>query len=207
MNWGWLAAVIGGALWTVHGAFEMLEPFGGATQSHDDRDFEVVTNSALFMLYATPGTLALALTAASLLATLRWCQLPASGIGLWGLRATYLVFAFSGLALVGLVLRFVPAFVVGIVFGGLALGVAAGLIGLDGLRIGINRTWIVTLLAIGGFGIVTVPLRPLVFAVEVLPQSAGFAFIAAFGLVWMILGYLLSRSEPPEAGDTGWEEE
>jgi hypothetical protein len=206
MNWGWLAAVIGGALWTVHGAFEMLEPFGSDTQPHDDHAFEVVTNSALFMLYATPGTLALALTAASLLATLRWCQLPASGIGLWGLRVIYVVFAFSGLALVGLLFRFVPAFVVGVALGGLALAVAAGLIGADGLRIGINRTWVVTLLAIGGFGIVTLPLRPLVFVFQVLPQSAGFAFIAAFGLAWMILGYLLSRSEPPEVGDAGWEE-
>jgi hypothetical protein len=207
MKWSWLTALIGGALWTIHGAFEMLAPLGGAVEFSEERGYDIVVNTGVYILYGLPGTAAIGLTGAALLATARWCELPVGPAGLWGARAAYAAIGLGGLALAGVLFLFVPAFVTGIVFGGLMLGVAAGLMAFDGHEVGVNRWWIATLAAIGGFGIITLPLRPLVNAFEVLPYSAGFAVIAAFGLTWMILGYLLARSEPPAENAVDWLEE
>ena len=53
------------------------------------------------------------------------------------------------------------------------------------------RRWAAPLLALGLLGLFLLPLWPLVFAGEVVPEAGGAGIIALFGLGWVLVGYQL----------------
>ena len=92
---------------------------------------------------------------------------------------------------------------------GLAIGITPlvlGPIGLGTPVLGAAACFVATgarsadrgpLLVIGALGLFALPLRPLVYAVQVIPLAAGAALIGLFGLGWVALGWRAMRRERP----------
>ncbi|CAA9549916.1 MAG: hypothetical protein AVDCRST_MAG73-2767 [uncultured Thermomicrobiales bacterium] len=194
-----LITALGGLLWVPYGVFEMLQPWGEDTDYRDDRGYEVVTDILLYRVYGLPGSAALLLTALGLIWVFRVFGLPADRAGRTGLVLAYAALALAVLSAIGLVIRFDPLFTAPRIFGTLALGGATLLAGVATRRIGLARGWAVGLLALGLLGLFLLPLWPLVYAVELVPEGGGVGIIALFGLGWALVGYGLwsGRGEEP----------
>ena len=198
-RWSGLAAMLGGALWIPYGIFEMLEPWGADVAYRDDVGYSVITDASLFVAYSMPGSLAVLLTSLGLLGVLILLRVSAAGrSGRSALILVYVALALSILSLAGVIAQFDPLFTVGRVFGSLALGTAALLVGIGALRSRMAPGWTLTLLYLGLAGLFLFPLWPLVYALEWVPQAGGAAFMVLYGLGWMVLGYML--------GSEKWEE-
>lgn len=185
MLWPALAMMLGGVLWVPFGVFEMIAPFGIASVYQDDLKYEVITDPVLHLVYGIPGALALMLTAFGLGATA-----PRSGgLSAVGRVLAYVILAAGVLSGVGLAIGLAPLFVTPIGLGTPVLGLAAVLIatGRDERR--------ALLLAVGVLGLSNLPLRPLVYAVGIIPPVAGAAIIGLFGLSWLALGWVTLRRE------------
>ncbi|HEV2126684.1 MAG TPA: hypothetical protein VGW38_28320 [Chloroflexota bacterium] len=181
------SAMLGGLLWVPYGVFEMVQPWGDDTVYRDARGYEVVTDAGLYWLYSLPGSIALAMSAWGLLGVLVVLGLRAR----LGRLSAYAALALALLSLVGLLIQFDPLFTAPRIFGTLALGVATLLAGVDARRRGSTRDWAAMLLALGLLGLFLLPLWPLVFAIEVLPEGGGAMIIALFGFGWLWVGYRL----------------
>ena len=83
---------------------------------------------------------------------------------------------------------FVPLFFAGIVFGSLILGAASFLVGMDARRAGVASHWTTGLLILGIMGLLLLPLRPLVYALALIPEGVAAVFMALFGLGWLLMG-------------------
>ncbi len=188
-RWTGLGAAIGGILWTVYGAFLMLEPWGVAEVYKEDLGYQLVTNRPLYWIYTLPGGLALMLTALALLGIRREYGLPRGRVGKLGLVLTYLTLGLALLSLVGGVTLIAPLSFAGRAFGTLALGAATFLIGLD--LPSAKKASKTALLVLGGMGLLLLPLLPLVFAVALITTSMAAVFFAVFGLGWSVMGYHL----------------
>ena len=90
-----------------------------------------------------------------------------------------------------MVALFDPLFTAGRIFGSVALGVATFMASIDARRTGAAPGWTLALSALGLMGLLLLPLWPLVYALEWLPEGAGAAFMALFGLGWVALGLAL----------------
>jgi len=191
IRWDGLAAMVGGALWVPYGVFEMLEPWGVDTVYSDDVGYSLITNTSLFVTYSLPGSLALLLTSLGLLGVVARLGLRAGRIARIGLILTYVAVALAILSLAGVIVLFDPLFTSGRVFGSLALGIATFLVGVDAPRRRAAQGWTAALMALGLAGIFLFPLWPLVYALMWVPEIAGAAFIALFGLGWLAVGYAL----------------
>ncbi len=190
-RWSPLLATIGGLLWIPYGVFEMLQPWGTDTVYREDRGYEVITDETLFVAYALPGSLALLLTALGLAGVVGLFGLPAGRIGRIGRILAYVAAALAVFSLAGVIALFDPVFTSGRIFGTLALGIATLLVSVEAHKKGVARHWTLALLLLGAIGIFLLPLWPLVYALEWLPEAAGAAIIALFGLGWIALGYRL----------------
>lgn len=182
-----VVAGLGGLLWVPYGVFEMLQPWGIDTVYRDDKGYEVVTDALLYWVYSLPGSLALMLTTWALLGVL-------AQLGLRGRAGRILAYAALALAILsigGLAIRFDPLFTAPRIFGTLALGAATLLAGIEARRRVLLRGWATVLLVLGLLGLFLLPLWPLVFAVELVPEGGGAAVIALFGLGWVLVGYRL----------------
>lgn len=191
-RWGGLAAILGGALWAPYGVFAMLEPWGAGVVYRDDVGYSVITNTSLFVTYSLPGSLAVLLTSLGLLGVLAMLRASAGRIGRSALVLVYVALALSVLSLAGVILLFDPLFTSGLIFGALALGAATFLAG--GVNARGSHTapgWVVALIALGLAGIFLFPLWSLVYALMWVPEAAGAAFMALFGLGWMAAGYAI----------------
>ncbi len=191
IRWGGLAAMVGGALWVPYGVFEMLEPWGTDTVYRDDVGYSLITDTLLFVTYSLPGSLALLLTSLGLPGVAARLGLRAGRIARIGLILTYAAVALAILSLAGVIVLFDPLFTGGRVFGSLALGTATFLAGVDALRSRAAQGWTAALMALGLAGIFLFPLWPLVYALMWVPEAAGAAFMALFGLGWLAVGYAL----------------
>jgi hypothetical protein len=198
IRWSGLAALLGGALWVPYGIFEMLEPWDADVVYRDDVGYSVITDTPLFVAYSLPGSLALLLTSLGLLGVLTLLGASAGRTGSISLVLTYAALALAALSLAGVIVLFDPLFTGGRIFGSLALGTATFLAGVNALRSRVASVWTVALLVLGLGGVFLLPLWPLVYAVMWLPEAAGAAFIALFGLGWMAVGFALwsKRGEP-----------
>ena len=183
-----LAAILGGVLWVPYGVFEMLEPWGPAVIYRDDLGYQLVTEPLLFLAYSLPGSLALLLTSLGLLGIAAHLGLPATRLGRAAGILAYVAVGLGVLSLAGVVVLFGPVFTSGRIFGSLALGTATFLAGIAAQRAGVQPVWTLGLLALGSMGIFLLPLWPLVYAVDLLPTTAGAAFMALYGLGWIGLG-------------------
>lgn len=181
--------MVGGVLWAVYGVFEMLKPWGVAEVYRPDLGYELITDRALYVLYGAPGTAALILC----------------GLGLRARAAAYTgrlvalgrLFAYGSVAAgvlsgLGLAIGNAPLFIGPIALGTPLLG-AATCFAAAGAR-GTER---VLLLITGALGLFTLPLRPLVYALGVIPAAGGAAAIALFGLGWIAIGWRAMRGERP----------
>ncbi len=191
IRWAGLAAVLGGVLWIPYGVFEMLEPWGVDAVYRDDPGYSVITDAALYRTYSLPGGLASLLTSLGLFGVFALLKLPVGRTGKIGLLFIYLAVVLSALSLVGVAVMFDPLFTAPRIFGSLALGIATLLAGLDARKTGAGAGWIAALLVLGLAGMFLLPLWPLVFAIQVLSEAAGAAFMTLFGLGWLATGYRL----------------
>ena len=196
-RWSGPVAILGGLLWVPYGVFEMLEPWGTDTVYRDELGYAAIADGRLFVAYSLPGSLALLLTALGLLGAVRRLRLSACRTGRIGRILAYVALALGALSLAGVGALLDPLFTAGRIFGTLALGVATMLAGVAARRVGAPPDWVAALLLLGLMGLFLLPLWPLVYAVELLPTSAGAAFIVLFGLGWALLGYRL-RTAPAE---------
>ncbi len=176
------AAALGGLLWAPYDVLEMLQPLGGDTVYRDDRGYDVITDALLYSVYGLPGSLALLLNTLGLLGVFARLGLPAGRLGRSGLILAYVSLALAVLSVAGLVVRFDPLFTAPRIFGTLALWAATLLAGVEARRIGAARGWAATPLVLGLLGLFLMPLWPLAFAVEAMPEGAGAGVIALFGL-------------------------
>ena len=177
--------VVGGALWALFGVFEMLKPWGVAEVYRPDLGYELVTDRALYVLYGLPGTAALILCGLGLRALLRG---RAGRLVSLGRAFAYGALAAGALSGVGLAIGSAPLFFGPVALGMLVLGAAACFSSANAQ--GADRA---LLLVTGALGLFTLALRPLVYAVEVIPPAGGAAAIALFGLGWVILGWRARR--------------
>ncbi|MBA2470418.1 MAG: hypothetical protein H0V37_13520 [Chloroflexia bacterium] len=192
------AAALGGLLWVPFGVFEMLKPWGVDRVFRDDRGYEVVTDALLYRVYNLPGSLALLFTALALLGVYQLLGLPHGRTGNIGRILAYIALALAVLSAVGVSVAFDPLFTGPRIFGTLALGAGSFLAGVDAQRAGSASGWTAALLVLGMLGLFLLPLWPLVYALEVVPEGGGVGIIGLFGLGWALVGYRL-RSLPSAA--------
>ena len=203
---GALASVLGGALWVPYGVFEMLEPWGAAKEYREDVGYSLVTDPGLFVAYSTPGALALLLATLALLTVISLMAAP-SRLRRAGQLAAYAALGLALLSAAGVAGQLDPLFTAARIFGTLALGAATLLVGLGTRRAHPSLSGTrVPLLVLGVMGMLLLPLWPVVYAMEVLPEAGGAAFIALFGAGWAALGIalLLKHVRPrPRPGHAG----
>ena len=188
------AVILGGVLCVPYGVFEMLKPWGTDTIYREDVGYEVITNIMLYRIYSLPSGLALLLTSLGLLGVFALLRLPGAGMGRVGVVITYIAVALGILSLLGVVVLFDPLFTAPRIFGTLALGAATFLAGIDAYRTGARFGWAVALLLLGLLGMFLLPMWPLVYAVELMPETGGAALMALFGIGWVVLGLALVRT-------------
>lgn len=183
-----LSALVGGALWIPYGIFEMLEPWGPGKVYREDLGYELVTDSLLYVVYSLPGSIALILTAIALL------SLGSSGrrVARAGRILASVAGAIGALSTVGVIVQFVPLFFTGLTFGSLFLAVGAVTLGIDAGGGRTSLAWPSLLIATGVLGVLTLPLRPLVYALALVPNVVGAGLIGLFGLGWVAFGLLRS---------------
>jgi len=199
-RWAGPAAVAGGLLWVPYGIFEMVPPWGTDVVYREELGYSVIVDASLFVAHSLPGTLALLLTSLGLLGVLARLGPPAGRARTGGRSLTYAALALAALSLVGVGGLFDPVFTAARIFGTLALGAAAVLTSLGAHRAGAGLGWTLALLALGSLGLFLLPLWPLVYAVELLPEAAGAAVIALFGLGWVGLGIAPIRRRQLHSG-------
>lgn len=199
IRWSGLAAMLGGIFWMSYGVFEMLEPWGGDVVYRDDEGYSVITNTLVFVVYSLPGSLAL-LTSLGLLGVLVRLLMSVGRIHRIALVLVYVTLALSVLSLAGVIVLFDPLFTSGRIFGSLVIGTATLLTGVSAFGSRAALGWTIILVALGLAGIFLLPLWPLVYALQWVPEAAGAVFVALFGFGWMPLGYVFwsERSEAVE---------
>ena len=194
------AAVLGGLLWVPYGVFEVLPPWGADVVYREEVGYSVIVDASRFVAYSLPGALALLLTSLGLLGILARPGPPAGRARTGGRILAFIALALGAVSLAGVGALFDPVFTAARIFGTLALGAAAVLAGLGARRAGAGSGWTLALLALGILGLFLMPLWPLVYAVELLPEGAGAAFIVLFGLGWVGLGIALIRRGQLQSG-------
>ncbi len=185
------AVLLGGFLWILYGPFSMLQPWGADVAYREAKGYSEVVDTPLFLVYSLPGALALVLNAAGLLGIT--VRLPERGRTLQTVTRglIYLALGLGLISLAGVVALFDPGFTAGRIFGTLSLGAAALLASEAARRGGAATTWVRALSLLGAVGIFLLPLWPLVYALQWLPEAAGALVIAVFGVGWMWAGWRL----------------
>ncbi len=192
------AMVLGGFLWIVFGYFRFITPQGPDVLWRQDLGYSVILNTGLFVLYNVPGVLALLLTAWAALSLLPTTQTSGRALK----RAAWILLllaAFFGLvATAGQIILFDPLTTGGLSFGTLFLGLGLCFAGWAAARKGGSSGEYpgflgAGLMVLGVIGVATLVLRPLMFALALLPVAFGTAAHALFGLVWIALGLNLGN--------------
>jgi hypothetical protein len=188
-----IAMAVGGSLWIVYGYFRFLMPRGPDVMWREDLQYSAIISTELFLLYNLPGILALLLTAWAALSCLTTLQAARTGKKRTAQALLALSFLFGVLGTVGQVVRFDPLTTGGLGFGVPILGLAVFLAGLSargGKVVHDHSSWSgLSLVLLGVIGMFTLPLRPLMFALSMLPLAFGTAVFALFGAGWIGLGF------------------
>lgn len=196
--------VAGGFLWIVFGFFRFMMPQGADVLWREDLGYSLILSTGLFVQYNLPGVLALLLTTWTALSLLHAIQTTRTGLK----RAVWILLvlaAFFGLiATVGQIVLFDPLTTGGLSFGTLFLGLGLFFAGLAAARRDESsrehpRFLGASLLLLGAIGMSTLLLRPLMFALGLLPLAFGAAAYAFFGIAWIVLG-LNFNSQPRKSG-------
>ncbi len=188
MRRGASGTVVGGILWAIYGVFEMLEPFGVAKVYDAGLGYELITDRVLYLLYGAPGALALILCSFGLITLARGHAGRLVGLGRILAVATLGGGVLSG---AGLAIASAPLFFGPIALGTPVLGAATCVVAAGARRL--SRADRALLLLTGALGLFNLPLRPLVYALRVIPLAGGAAIIGLFGLGWIALGWRAMR--------------
>lgn len=199
-----VALVAGGILWMFHGYFKFVMPAGPDAVWQEDLGYSPILSSGLFFLYNVPGVLALLLTAWAALSFIPNIVTVRTAMKKTAVVLALLAFLLGLLAAVGLAVLLVSPTTGGISFGVPVLGLALILVGIaagasrPGQR-GQQRVWRLVLTATGLVGMATLPVQPLVFALQLLPLTAATATFVLFGGGWIVLTVILPRGhgQPP----------
>jgi hypothetical protein len=199
------AMVVGGVLWTFHGYFQYLTPLGPDAVWREDLGYSPILSTELFLLYNVPGVVALLLTSWATLSYVSRLRTAHTGLIRAAQILGLLAFVFGLIAAVGLGVLFVAPTTGGLSLGVPLLGLALFLIGLAVARDGKGpypppRLLGPLLMLLGAIGMMTLPLRPLMFALAMLPLAFGTTAFALFGAGWVVLGFSLRSRISQEAG-------
>ncbi|MBT2554420.1 hypothetical protein [Arthrobacter sp. ISL-5] len=201
----WWAMFIGGLLWIVHGYYRNLTPHGPDVLWQEDRQYSPVLSAELFVLYNLPGVLALLLTAWAALSYLAFVPAAHSRLRRTARVLVALSLVLAIIAAAGQLIQFDPLTTGGLSLGAPVVGLALFLSGVAATGDGHDRNGNPKLLGLGlmllgAVGMFVLPLRPLMYALELLPLAFGAAIFALFGTGWIILGFSLRNAA---ARDTG----
>lgn len=194
----------GGILWMVYGYFQFVTPQGPDVIWREDLGYSPILSNELFLLYNLPGVLALLLTLWAAVAFIRTLHVQKSRAKRTTQLLAVLASFFGLIAVVGQSILFDPLKTLGLALGTPLLGLAMLLAGVIIIRDarstkGRKRSLGTTLLFLGLIGLLTLLLRPLMFALALLPLAFGTAAFAAFGAAWILLALSL-RNEPEWRG-------
>ncbi len=190
----------GGVLWIVYGYFRFMTPQGPDVVWREDLGYSPILSNDLYWVYNLPGVLALLLTLWASMSFLRTVSTRRNRMKRAALLLGVLASLFGVVALVGQVILFDPLKTLGLALGTPLLGLAMLLGGLitvlDG-RVSRGRQGLLgaALILLGVSGVFTLLLRPLMFALALLPLAFGAAASALFGAAWILLAFSL-RNEP-----------
>jgi len=184
--------VVGGLLWLVHGYLRFLTPHGTDVVWREGLGYSQVVRVDLFVLYNLTGVAALLLTSGGTLRALSSLRTVRRGLVRAARIVALLAVLFSLGAAAGLVLLFDPLTTAGLDLGEPLLGVSLFLTGLavvtDRDESGHPRWLGPLLIGMGALGLATLPLRPAIYAIGLVPLGAGTVAFALFGAGWIVLG-------------------
>lgn len=197
--------VAGGILWVIHGYFRFLMPQGPDAVWREELGYSPLLNTELFVLYNLPGVLALLLTSWAELSYLHTLRTAHTGLKRAAQIMALMASILGLMATAGQVVLFVPPTTGGISLGVPVLGLALFLTGLAVVRDGKGpyghpRLLGPVLMSLGGIGMVTLPLQPLMYALALLPPAFGTGLFSLFGAGWIMLGFSIHNETIREAG-------
>ena len=191
--WTGAAAIGGGVLWSAYSVFEMLAPWGVASVYQDDLGYDRMLNVRLFQTYVLPGTVAVMLLSCGLLGLIARWQLPATRTTRVARMLAYVALGCGSVGVVGGLLPLAPLALGGAMLGSIVVGFATFLVALASRDAPVGRAERVAVLVVGVLGLMLMPLRPLVNALDLLAPSAGALVLALFGLGWAGIGAAVWR--------------
>lgn len=192
------AMAAGGVLWIVHGYFRNMTPQGPDVVWREDLGYSPIVSTELFLLYNLPGVFALLLTAWAALSYLATLNTAHTGLKRTAQILALLAAVFGLIATAGQIVLFDPLTFGSISFGTPTLGLAIFLTGLavasDSRGQEHPRVLGPGLMLLGAIGLFILPLRPLMYALELLPLAFGALVFALFGAGWVVLGFNLRKA-------------
>ena len=196
----WLMTA-GGALWAVFGYYRFLLPHGPDVQWREDLGYSLILNNGLFVLYNLPGVLALLMTALGAFRYVAAVHPVKRKLGNVSRVLLIIAAVFGLMAAAGQLGQFDALTTGGLSFGVLFLGQALFLAGLamternTGLR-KYGPASAFALILLGITGMLVLLLRPLMFALQLLPLVIGAAVCIAFGVGWIVLAQVPGLKHP-----------
>jgi hypothetical protein len=196
----WLMTA-GGALWAVFGYYRFLLPHGPDVQWREDLGCSLILNNGLFILYNLPGVLALLMTALGAFGYVAAVHPLKRKLGNASRVLLVVAAVFGLMAAAGQLGQFDALTTGGLSFGVLFLGLALLLAGLamTAKNTGTGRYGPVqgfALMLLGITGMLILLLRPLMFALQVLPLAFGTAACVLFGVGWILLVRVAGLTRP-----------
>lgn len=192
------AMIAGGILWIVYGYFRFVTPQGPDVEWREELGYSPILSTELFLLYNVPGVLAILLTLWGTLSHVHSLRTEHTRLKLAAWIAALLASVLGLLATAGQVILFDPLKTFGLAVGTPILGLAIFLAGLAVVRDGKTQNGPSlrvgpVLMLLGVIGMFTLPLRPLMFALSLLPLAFGAAAFALFGASWILLASSLRK--------------
>lgn len=199
------AMIAGGILWIIYGYFRFITPQGPDVEWREELGYSPILSTELFLLYNVPGVLAMLLTLWAILSYVHSLRTEHFRLKYAAWITALLASVLGLLATIGQVILFDPLKTFGLAVGTPILGLAIFLAGLavarDGkIQNGPSVLMGRVLMLLGVIGMFTLPLRPLMFALSLLPLAFGAAAFALFGAGWIVVGFGLQSEPAREAG-------
>jgi len=187
------AMAVGGALWALFGYYRFMTPHGNDVLWREDLGYSLILSNGLFILYNLPGVVALLATTWAALSYVVALHPMHRRLRIASVLLLMFAAVFGLMAAAGQLGQFDALTTGGLSFGVLFLGLALFTAGLAMTKgkdsTGRNRPMVASgLMLLGGIGVMTLLLRPLMYALQLLPLAFGAAACMLFGLAWIGFG-------------------
>lgn len=194
-RWSGLAAIVGGVFWIVYSTFEMLRPFGVPSTFDPSLGYDRIIDGTIYRLYFGFGNFSVVMLSLSVLGLSR---LGRTGGLLRGGRVVCVVSLLMGLVGMAGVVLLAPILAgIGALLGSIVLCVGTVLTVLGIWRHSDARPTNATM-ALAVVGLLIVPLRTLVNALQLLPAGVAVTIMIIWGACWTITGVQLMRRAVPQ---------